>query len=234
VKRAYLLLVLLLVAALGSSCSSASSVQTTAPASTDLSVVALPTPSLKGGMPLDEALAKRRSVRSYTSGPLRLPELSQLLWAAQGITDDRGGRTAPSAGATYPLELLVVVGSVDGVSPGVYRYDPATHSLKRTAEGDLRDKLASAALGQASVGSAAVDIVIAAAYERTTARYGERGERFVHLEAGHAAQNVCLEATALGLGVVTVGAFDDAQVAEAAGLADGESPLYILPIGRKS
>jgi SagB-type dehydrogenase family enzyme len=172
-------------------------------------------------------------VRSYGPGPLKLAELSQLLWAAQGITDERGGRTAPSAGATYPLELIVVVGSVDELSPGVYRYDPSTHSLKRTAEGDLRDKLAAASLGQASVRTAAVDIVIAAVYERTTARYGERGERFVHLEAGHAAQNVCLEATALGLGVVTVGAFDDGQVAELVGLSESETPLYVIPVGKK-
>jgi len=185
---------------------------------------------LVGDVSVEEALAARRSVRVYEETFLTLEEVAQLLWAAQGITSEWGGRTAPSAGATYPLEIYVVVGGVEELEAGVYRYLPGEHSVRRVNEGDLRDKLSSAALGQEWVRTAPVSLVIAASYERTTRQYGERGKRYVHMEVGHVGQNVYLQATSLGLGTVMVGAFDDAEVKELLGIE--EEPLAIMPVGR--
>ncbi len=181
---------------------------------------------------LEELLKRRQSVREYSNEPLTRDEVMKLLWAGQGITRPPRYRTAPSAGALYPLELYVVVGNVEGLKPGVYKYSPVINDIKLIKEGDVRRSLAAAALVQPWVEQGAIDIVIAAVYQRTKAKYGERGERYVHIEVGHAAQNICLRATALGLGLVTVGAFDDARVAEIVGLAKDEVPLYIIPVGR--
>jgi len=184
-------------------------------------------------MSLEEALAQRRSIRSFKEGPLKLSELSQLLWAMQGITDPRGLRTAPSAGATYPLEIYVVVSNIQGLSPGVYHYMPQGHGLERIAEGDKRQVLYEAALRQAPVKTAPLVVVIAAEYERTVRRYGERGIRYVHMEAGHVAQNLCLQAVALGLGTVPIGAFEDEEVKNVLGLPEVHKPLYLIPVGRR-
>ncbi|MDR7475870.1 MAG: SagB/ThcOx family dehydrogenase, partial [Armatimonadota bacterium] len=155
----------------------------------------------------------RRSIREFKPGPLTLPEVAQLLWAAQGTTDPQEGfRTAPSAGATYPLEVYLAVGRVQKLAEGVYRYSPAAHALARLREGDVRQALADAALGQRCVGEGAAVLVLAAVYERTAQRYGDRGIRYVHMEVGHAAQNVYLQGVTLGLGTVVVGAFHDQQV----------------------
>ena len=181
---------------------------------------------------LEELLQQRRSIRQYSDAPLTRDEVMKLLWAGQGITSDRGFRTAPSAGALYPLELYVVAGNVDDLTPGIYKYNPVNNDLTLVREGDVRAGLAAASLGQGSVANGAIDIVIAAVYERTEIKYGSRGERYVYIEVGHAAQNICLEATALGLGLVTVGAFDDAEVAEIVGMSQDESPLYVIPVGR--
>ena len=181
---------------------------------------------------LEELLRQRRSVRDYTDASLTQDEVIKLLWAGQGITSDRGFRTAPSAGALYPLELYLVAGNVDNLTPGIYKYKPVENDLTLVKEGDVRAGLATASLGQRSVADGAVDIVIAAAYERTTVKYGIRGERYVHMEAGHVAQNICLQATALNLGLVTVGAFDDAAVAKIIGMSQDETPLYVMPVGR--
>ncbi len=181
---------------------------------------------------LEELLQQRRSVREYTDASLTRDEVMKLLWAGQGITSDRGFRTAPSAGALYPLEIYLVAGNVDELAPGIYKYSPVKNDLTLVKEGDVRAGLAAASLGQRSVADGAIDIVIAAVYERTTVKYGVRGERFVHIEVGHAAQNICLKATALGLGLVTIGAFDDAEVAKIVGMAQDESPLYVIPVGR--
>jgi SagB-type dehydrogenase family enzyme len=196
-------------------------------------VIGLPQPRYRGDVSLEEALLQRRSVREYTGEPLTLEEISQLLWAAQGITDPRGFRTAPSAGGLYPLEVYLVAGEVAGLEAGVYKYRPQEHSLIRVVVGDRRENLCTAALGQVWVREAAADIVILAVYERTTVKYGDRGIRYVHLEAGHAAQNVCLQATALGLGTVTVGAFYDDEVQAVLGAPKNEKPLYVMPVGRK-
>jgi SagB-type dehydrogenase family enzyme len=181
---------------------------------------------------LEELLQQRRSIRQYSDAPLARDEVMKLLWAGQGITSDRGFRTAPSAGALYPLELYVVAGNVDDLTPGIYKYNTVNNDLALVREGDVRTGLAAASLGQGSVADGAIDIVIAAVYERTEIKYGSRGERYVHIEVGHAAQNICLEATALGLGLVTVGAFEDAEVAKVIGMSQDESPLYVIPVGR--
>ena len=206
---------------------------TTSPAlSGEVRSVKLPLPRFEGPLSLEQAIEARRSVREFTDGPLSLDELGQLLWAAQGITSAQGARAAPSAGGTYPLEISVAVGRVSGLEPGVYRYRPTGHELALIASGDSRARLAEASLNQSSVSDAAADVVIAAVYSRTTEKYGERGVRYVHLEAGHAAQNLCLQATALGLGAVTVGAFSDSEVSSVMHLADDEQPLYVVPVGR--
>jgi len=183
-------------------------------------------------MSLEEAIKARRSVRDYTGEPVSLAEVAQLLWAAQGITSERGARAAPSAGGTYPLELYVVAGDVEGLPPGVYHYRPKTHDLVEWGPRDRRAALAEASLNQAWVRTAAVDIVIAAVYARTTQTYGERGIRYVDLEAGHAAENLCLQAVALGLGSVMVGAFYDDEVQGVLDLPADHEPIYVIPVGR--
>lgn len=196
-------------------------------------MVKLPEPKLKGNVSLEETLLKRRSVRDYAEVVLTLEEVSQLLWAGQGITESWGGRTAPSAGATYPLEMYLAVGNVQSLVPGIYKYSPKKHELVKLSAEDVRGKLADAALSQDFVKEAPIDIVIAAAYERTTWRYGDRGIRYVHIEVGHAAQNICLQAVALGLATVPVGAYHDDRVKTIIGMPANEVPLYILPVGRK-
>ena len=183
-------------------------------------------------MSVEEALSRRRSVREYSGGALQVGEVSQLLWAAQGVTSASGGRTAPSAGGLHPLEVLLVVGEVGGLAPGVYRYLPAEHALARSVDGDVRVQLADAALGQDPVRTAVASIVIAGVYSRTTGKYGDRGVRFVDMEAGHAAQNVCLQAAASGLGTVTIGALTEDRARAVLGLSAHETPLYVLPVGR--
>jgi SagB-type dehydrogenase family enzyme len=193
---------------------------------------ALPSPTLDGRHTLEQVLAARRSVREYGPGMLTYAELGQLLWAAQGITGPAGLRAAPSAGALYPLELFVVAGEVSDLEPGVYRYQPAPHALAVGAARDRRAPLAAAALGQEWVARAAAVIVVAATYARTNGKYGERGRRYVHMEVGQASQNICLQARALGLGAVVVGAFDDRDVARVVGLPARTEPLALLPVGR--
>lgn len=188
--------------------------------------IVLPPPRLAGNLSLEEVLARRRSVREFTTQELTMEELGQLLWAAQGITDPAGLRTAPSAGALYPLETYAVT------PEGVYGYRPQAHRLVMQLSGDLRDELATAALNQPVVGDAPVVIVIAAVYQRTAQKYGqERGTRYVHLEAGHAAQNILLQAVALDLGGVPIGAFFDGDVQEVLALPSDQMPLYLIPVG---
>ena len=194
--------------------------------------IMLPEPRTTGEISIEEAILHRRSVRRYTEEAITLNDLSQLFWAAQGITSEEGFRTAPSAGALYPLEVYVVAGGVDGLSDGVYRYRAEGHTLQRICDGDLRENLSECALKQTQITDAAVDIVFAAVFERSTAKYGERGVRYAYIEAGHAAQNVYLQAGALGLGVCAVGAFYEQEVSELLALSDDETPIYILTIGK--
>ena len=195
--------------------------------------IKLPEPSYTGSTSVEVALSQRRSIRDYSGENLTLDEVSQLLWAAQGITAPWGGRTAPSAGALYPLELYLVVGDVEGIDKGVYKYSREEHELEKVKEGDIRAELAEAAVGQECVRDAAIDIVFTAVYERTTRKYGERGIRYVHMEAGHAAQNVYLQAVSLDLGTVVIGAFIDDRVKELVNAGEQEKTLYIMPVGRK-
>jgi len=193
----------------------------------------LPAPRFQSDISLEKSLLERRSVRTYRDEPLTLAEAGQLLWAAQGITEaSRGLRTAPSAGALYPMETFLVVRNGAGLSPGVYRYLPRSHELESVQAGDQSGALAGAALGQASIREAPAVIVLAGVYARTRGRYGERTERYVHMEAGHVGQNIALQAVALGLGTVMIGAFQDQEVARVLGMAPDEDPLYIIPVGR--
>ena len=194
--------------------------------------VKLPEAKYDSHVSLEQSLVKRRSIREYTDAPLTLEDVSQLLWSAQGITSNWGGRTAPSAGALYPLELYVVVGNVHNLANGIYRYSPNTHEIVLVTEGDKRSNLANAALGQASIADGAIDLVFTAVYQRTTHKYHDRGIQYVLMEIGHAAQNVCLQATAMGLGAVTIGAFYDEQVKKVMNLQKDEEPLYIIPVGK--
>ncbi len=193
--------------------------------------IKLPAPNFKGEISVEEALKKRRSVRNYKQTPLTLKELSQILWATDGKTADWGGRTAPSAGATYPLEIYVVVGNVENLKPGLYHYDIDTHSIQLIKEGDLRAELSRSALNQTSVKSAPIVIVIAGIFQRTTGKYGKRGERYVFMEVGHCGQNIHLQAEALGLGTVMIGAFEDEKVKKVLGIK--EEIFYLCPVGKK-
>jgi len=187
--------------------------------------IALPAPRLKGAMSLEETLAARRSVREFTEEKLTLEEISQLLWAAQGITAAWGGRTAPSAGALYPLEVYVAT------ADGLYHYVPQGHKAIVESRADLRGALWRAGLSQDAIHQAPAVFVITAVYARTEKKYGGRAERYVKLEAGHAAQNLLLQAVALGLGGVPIGAFYDEQVQSTLSLPSDHEPLYLVPIG---
>jgi SagB-type dehydrogenase family enzyme len=185
-------------------------------------------------IPLEDMLTKRRSIREYADKPLTIEQVMQLLWAAQGITlEQYGFRTAPSAGGTYPLEIYLVTkrSGVESLEPGIYHYEPREHRLVRRIEGDFSAELMAAALDQDWVGMASANLVITAVFDRTTRKYGERGVRYVWQETGHAAQNIYLQAVALGLGNVVVGAFHDSEVQRILGVPEQEKPAYVIPVG---
>jgi SagB-type dehydrogenase family enzyme len=191
-------------------------------------IVTLPAPRLDSEVSLESVLAQRRSVRDFTSKTLSLDEISQLLWATQGVTSSAGGRTAPSAGGLYPLEVYVVT------PERVLHYLPAHHQAQVHLSGDRRDALEGAGLGQAAIRHAPAVFVITGVFARTEGKYGTRGSRYVCLEAGHAAENLLLQAVALDLGGVPMGAFDDADVVRVLGLPASHAPLYLIPIGHPS
>jgi len=203
------------------------------PAST-MQTIKLPEPDCIGAVSVEAAIKQRRSERSYAAKSLTKEQLSQVAWCAQGITGaDRRKRATPSAGATYPLTLYVVVGekTCGDVPAGVYRYRPDEHALVFQLAGDQRKPLATAALGQAFVAQAPLVMVLAANFSITTGRYGKRGTQYVYMEVGHVGENVHLQAKAMGLGTCMVGAFDDSGVSAALNLPTGQEPLYIMPIG---
>ena len=188
--------------------------------------IQLPPPDWLGGPLFELTLSHRRSVREFRARELTPTEIGQLLWAAQGITDKSSGlRTAPSAGALYPLEIDAVTRA------GVFRYQPKSHALTQREEKDVRAELARTALGQECIASAPCVFAIVSVAARTTRKYGNRGIRYIHMEAGHAVQNLLLQAQALGLAGVPVGAFDDDEVARVLRTAPGEEPLYLVPVG---
>ncbi len=196
-------------------------------------IIRLPQPSLKGNMSVEEAIKIRRSRRNYKNEALDLREVSQLLWAAQGITGNaQYYKSAPSAGATDPIEVYIITGNVRNLENGVYHYNPLENTITLKIPGDLRDDLCNAALNQGCVRDASVDILITAVYERTTSRYGGRGIRYVYMEVGHVAQNVYLQAESLNLSTVVVGAFDDNMIKRLLNLSN-EEPLYIMPVGKR-
>lgn len=187
----------------------------------------LPEPDTLGRAPVEKTIQDRRSIRSFTDESLTQEEISQLMWSAQGITDEAEDlRSAPSAGATYPLEVYYID------ERGVYHYDPEEHTLELIKGGDKRDELARASLGQRTISQAPANIVIAAVFSRTQNVYGrERGERYVHIEVGHAAQNIHLQAVSLGLGSVPIGAFSDDSVKNIVSMPADHEPLYVIPVG---
>lgn len=187
-------------------------------------MISLPPPEAKGEVSLEEAISKRQSIRDFTDKRLNLEQISQLLWAAKSV---------PSAGGLYPLEIYLVVGENGGenIGDGVYHYLPQKHAIEIQKKGDLRRDLAEAALGQYFLAEAPVSLVIAAEYERTTGKYGERGIRYVHMEVGHVGENIYLQAEALGLGTVAVGAFHDQEVSQILNLPPNHQPLCIMPLG---
>ena len=211
-------------------------------------MISLPAPRLNGPMSVEEAVYQRRSVQSsFLGDTLSLEDLSQLLWAAQGVTDPSeeppaglrsewmgGHRTAPSAGGLYPLEVYALVVSVESLDPGFYGYVPAAHALEVVAREDLRDALWEAALRQTRIREAPLTLVFAAVIARTAARYGDRAERYVHIEVGSAAENVYLQVEPLGLGTRFMGAFDDDAVREVLGLPEDQDVFGIMPVGRTS
>jgi SagB-type dehydrogenase family enzyme len=195
----------------------------------NMKTIRLPAPRLNGTVSVEEALSKRRSVREYDETSLTLENVSQLLWAAQGISYAKNRRTSPSAGATYPLTVYLSVKNVKGLESGIYRYQVDEHSIVLLKLGDCSVALSHACWDQRFLKSAPVILILSAVYERTTQRYGERGVRYVHMECGHVGENVYLQAEALGLGTVAVGAFDDSKIQEILGIQ--ESVLYLFPVG---
>lgn len=190
-------------------------------------VIDLPSPDTDGGITINEALSRRRSVRSYSESDITMEELSQLLWSAQGITSPHGFRTAPSAGALYPIEIYVAR------EEGVFHYIPQSHSIEKVMKGDVRGGLYRSALYQSSVRDAPLSLIIVGDVKRTRVKYGERAERYVLIEGGCVAQNIALQAENLGLGTVVIGAFNDGEVRAVLNLPDDYLPVAMMPVGRK-
>jgi SagB-type dehydrogenase family enzyme len=198
--------------------------------------ILLPKPSFNGKVSVEKAIKERRTIRDFKDRILIPAHLSQLLWAAQGITDSvTGKRAAPSGGALYPLDIYIVIGEngVEKIEAGVYHYLPKEHSISLISKGDRRKEISSASLGQRWMAKAPAIMIITAEYRRITAKYGERGIRYALIEAGHVGQNLFLQAEALGLGAGIVGAFNDLEVSKVAGLPPKHEPLLIMPVGYK-
>ncbi len=195
-------------------------------------MIQLPEPTTDGKVSLEKALTLRRSIRNYSNEALSLEDISQLLWSAQGITNERGFRTAPSAGATFPLEMFVVANNVEGLSKGIYHYSPFEITLEVIHLKDIAAELMRASHSQSMIAESAVVLVFGAVFERTTDRYGERGIRYVHNEIGHASQNVHLQAAAMDLGTVVIGAYRDEEVEEILDLDPDIRVLYMMPVGK--
>jgi SagB-type dehydrogenase family enzyme len=195
----------------------------------------LPRPAANGIVSVEQALKSRRTIRRFANNPLTQTQLAQLLWAAYGVTDPRGLRSAPSAGALYPLDIYAVVGErqVPGLAAGVYHYLPEKHALDPGKSGDLRAAVAKASLHQAWMAEAPVMLLITGEYRRCQVKYGDRGIRYTYMESGHAGQNIFLQAEALGLGAGIVGAFENAAISQTLALPPAHDPLLIMPVGQK-
>jgi SagB-type dehydrogenase family enzyme len=194
----------------------------------------LPQPDVTGQVSLEKTIKTRRTIRSFASDRLALKDLSQILWAAQGIIEEGGfRRSVPSGGALYPTDIYAVVGesSVEELQAAVYHYEPRSHEINLVTGGDLRQELARAALGQMWMADAPVNLIVTAEYKRSSSKYGERGVRYSMIEAGHVGQNIFLQAEALGLGAGIVGAFHDQEVIRITKLDPGHEPLLMMPVG---
>lgn len=233
-KSKVLLLIAVFTVALG--CSGLSEIAERVPPAGD--TIKLPDPVLKGSMSVEEVLYTRRSVRQYKDEALDLATAAQLLWSAYGVTkihEKRGlyFKTAPSAGATYPLNVYLLAGNVTGLEQGLYKYIPESHALVLIMKGDFRKELTSVCYNQDMIEQAPLSIIHTAEYKRLTKRYGKRGEeRYVCMDLGHSAQNVYLQATALSLGTCAIGAFNDKMFIKLFELPAGETPLYVMPVGK--
>jgi SagB-type dehydrogenase family enzyme len=197
----------------------------------------LPKPKTHGDVSLETAIKQRRTIRSFTSEPLSLEQCSQLFWAAQGITETRGfKRAAPSGGALYPMDIYAIVGEkcIKGLKSGIYHYDPKGHAVSLVSEGDLRNKVADAAMSQIWIATAPLNILITAEYHRITGKYGKRGVRYAIIEAGHIGQNILLQSEAMGLGAGVIGAFNDEKIGQIVNMPPSYEPLLILPVGYKT
>ena len=195
--------------------------------------IKLPAPCYDSKVSLEKALYKRRSIRNYSDEPLSTSDISQILWSAQGITKKAGGlRTAPSAGALYPIEIYIAVCNVKGLTQGVYKYNPQQHTIIKILEGDKRVELSNAALKQNCIRRGAVNIIIVGIFKRTAAKYGKRSGKYLLMECGAVSQNIYLQSYALNLGTVFVGAFNDESLRSILKMPEDEYPLGIMPIGR--
>lgn len=197
----------------------------------------LPPPDMIGQVPVEKAIKSRRTVRSFAPNSIPLKSFTQILWAAQGVIEEGGfRRSVPSGGALYPLDIYALVGEegVQDIESGVYHYEPKAHEISLVKEGDLRRELARASLGQMWMAEAPLSLIVTAEYKRSSSKYGERGVRYSMIEAGHAGQNVFLQAEALGLGAGIVGAFNDREVIWVAKLRQGHEPLLIMPVGYRT
>ncbi|MBC2715518.1 MAG: SagB/ThcOx family dehydrogenase [Desulfobacteraceae bacterium] len=196
-------------------------------------MISLPEPTLNGNTSLEQILVARRSIRNFSDKNLSLEQIAQLLWAAQGTTSSNGFRTAPSAGALYPLVVYVVSGSNKGLAEGVYRYNANGHTLSKLSEKDFRDDFCNAGLSQTAIQKAPVTFLITGVFKKTTVKYGQRGLQYVFMEAGHAGQNILLQAEALGLGAVPIGAFQEKEIERLMKFSADEHPLYLISVGHK-
>ncbi|MDY6854924.1 MAG: SagB/ThcOx family dehydrogenase [Thermodesulfobacteriota bacterium] len=197
----------------------------------------LPKPKTEGDISLEGAIRNRRTIRSFKTDSLSIEQFSQILWAGQGITEQRGyKRSAPSGGALYPMDIYAVIGrnGVTGIKPGIYHYNPSQHSVSKITEGDLLHDVARAALSQMWLATAPINLLITAEYSRICSKYGERGVRYAVIEAGHISQNIFLQAEAIGLGAGIVGAFYDETIIRAIKIPISHEPLLIMPVGYKS
>ena len=195
--------------------------------------VALPKPDVTGKVTLEQAIAQRRSVREYTPGALTLAEVSQLMWVAQGITSPDGKRATPSARAVYPLQVWLVANDVTGLRPGIYRYEPKEHALALVTAGEQRDSMAAAARGQAAIQHAAAVVAVIGDSTLAATKFRGNAERWLGMEAGFVVQDVYLECTALGLGTVMVGGFEESSVRRALGVPAAWEALALMPVGRR-
>jgi len=186
-----------------------------------------------GAMILDRVLRQRKSIRDFQQQPISKDQLSYLLWASTGIQRIEDGyefRTTPSAGALYPIETYVVVNDVRKLEAGVYHYSIKAHQLEQLKQGEFRQEVTAAALGQGMCQTSAVVFVWSAVFERCKWKYGQRAYRYIYLDAGHIAENLALAAVSLNLGSCEIGALYDNQVNAILGIDGSEESVVCMAV----